>query len=37
MFEVFTEQCFRESHVFRTKREAEAWLASRHATTLAAG
>jgi hypothetical protein len=37
MFEVFTDQYFRELSVFRTKREAEAWLASRHPTTLAAG
>jgi acetyl esterase/lipase len=28
MFEVFTDQYFRESYVFRTKRDAEAWLAS---------
>jgi hypothetical protein len=37
MFEVFAEQYFRESCVFRTVSEAEAWLASRHPTTSAAG
>jgi hypothetical protein len=37
MFEVFAEQYFRESCVFRTASEAEAWLASRHPTTSAAG
>ena len=37
MFEVFTEQYFRESFVFRTVDEAEVWLASRHSTTSAAG
>jgi hypothetical protein len=37
MFEVFTEQYFRESYVFRTASEAEAWLASRRPATLAAG
>jgi hypothetical protein len=37
MFEMFAEQYFRESCVFRTKRDAEVWLASRRPTTLAAG
>ena len=37
MLEVFTEQYFRESFVFRTVDEAEVWLASRHPTTSAAG
>ena len=37
MFEVFAEQYFRESCVFRTVGEAEAWLASQHPTTSAAG
>jgi hypothetical protein len=37
MFEVFAEQYFRESCVFRTASEAEAWLASRHPTASAAG
>jgi hypothetical protein len=37
MFEVFAEQYFRDSSVFRTASEAEAWLASRHPTTSAAG
>jgi hypothetical protein len=37
MFEVFAEQLFRESYVFRTVREAEAWLTSQHPTTAAAG
>jgi len=37
MFEVFTERYFRASRVFRTRDEAEAWLASQHPTTLAAG
>jgi hypothetical protein len=37
MFEVFAEQYFRESHVFRTVSEAEAWLASRHPTISTAG
>ena len=37
MFEVFAEQYFRESYVFRTTSEAEAWLASQHPTTSAAG
>jgi hypothetical protein len=30
MWEVFAEQYFRETYVFRTKEEAEAWLASRN-------
>jgi len=30
MFEVFAERCFRESYVFRTTAEAEAWLTARH-------
>ena len=33
MFEVFAAQYFRESFVFRTVDEAEAWLASRHPKT----
>ena len=37
MFEVFAEQYFRESSVFRTASEAEAWLASQQPTTSAAG
>ena len=37
MFEVFAEQYVRESCVFRTPSEAEAWLASRHPATSAAG
>ena len=37
MFEVFAEEYFRESRVFRTASEAEAWLASQHTTTSAAG
>lgn len=37
MFEVFTEQYFRETRVFRTASEAEEWLASRRPTTSAAG
>ena len=37
MFEVFAEQYFRESRVFRTASEAEAWLDSQHPTTSAAG
>jgi len=37
MFEVFAEQYFRESFVFRTVDEAEVWLASQHPTTSAAG
>lgn len=37
MFEVFAEQCFRKSCVFRTADEAEIWLASQHPTTSAAG
>jgi hypothetical protein len=37
MFEVFAEQLFRESYVFRTVREAEAWLSSQHPTNSAAG
>jgi len=34
MLEVFTEEYFRESHVFRTTSEAEAWLAL-HSTSSA--
>jgi hypothetical protein len=37
MFEVFAEQYFRESCVFRTADEAEVWLASQRPTTSAAG
>jgi hypothetical protein len=37
MFEVFADRYFRESSVFRTASEAEAWLASQHPTTSAAG
>ena len=37
MFEVFAEQCFRETCVFRRTSEAETWLASRHPTSSAAG
>jgi hypothetical protein len=37
MFEVFAQQYFRQSFVFRTASEAEAWLASQHPTTSAAG
>ena len=37
MFEVFAEQYFRETRVFRSLDEAEIWLASRHPTTFAAG
>ena len=37
MFEVFAEEYFRESRIFRTASEAEAWLASQHTTTSAAG
>jgi hypothetical protein len=37
MFEVFAEQYFRKLRVFRTASEAEAWLASQHPTTSAAG
>src|SRR5271157_2895613 len=33
MFEVFAEQYFRQSCVFRTVGEAEAWLASQHPST----
>ena len=33
MFEVFVEQHFRESYVFRTTHEAETWLASKRPTT----
>ena len=36
MFQVFAEVCFRESYVFRTVREAEAWLVSHLPKTLAA-
>jgi hypothetical protein len=35
MFEVFVERYFRESCVFRTRREAKAWLAARRAKALA--
>jgi hypothetical protein len=37
MFQVFTESYFRETYVFRTTGEAEAWLASHQPTTSAAG
>jgi len=37
MFEVFAEQYFRESCVFRTTSQAEVWLASKHPATLTAG
>ena len=37
MFEVFAEQYFRETRVFRSAGEAEAWLASRRPRTSAAG
>ena len=37
MFEVFAEQCFRQSRVFRNAKEAEAWLTSEDETTSAAG
>jgi hypothetical protein len=37
MFEVFAEEYFCESHVFRTASEAEEWLASQQPTTSAAG
>ena len=37
MFQVFAEECFRESHVFRTVSEAEVWLVSRLPRTLAVG
>jgi hypothetical protein len=30
MLEVFAEKYFRETYVFRTKHEAETWLAARH-------
>jgi hypothetical protein len=36
MFEVFIEEYFRESHVFRTTSEAEAWLVL-HSTSSATG
>jgi hypothetical protein len=37
MFEVFAKQYFRESYVFRSRSEAEEWLASRpHTTSLTA-
>jgi hypothetical protein len=35
MFEVFTEPYFLRTRVFRTAREAEAWLASQNPTTPA--
>ena len=37
MFEVFANEYFRESCVFRAASEAEAWLASQHPTTSAVG
>jgi hypothetical protein len=37
MFEVFAEDYFRETCVFRTVSEAEGWLASQHPKTSAAG
>ena len=37
MFQVFAEEYFRESYVFRTVSEAEAWLVSKLPRTLAAG
>jgi hypothetical protein len=37
MLEVFAEQYFCASFVFRTVNEAEVWLASKHPTTSAAG
>jgi len=37
MFEVFAERYFSKSRVFRTVAEAEAWMASQHPTTSAAG
>ena len=36
MLQVFAEQCFRESHVFRELSEAEAWLISQRRTAAAA-
>ena len=36
MFQVFAEEYFRESYVFRTVREAEAWLVSQLPKTLTA-
>ena len=36
MFEVFTEPYFRQTRVFRTAPEAEAWLVSQDPTTSAA-
>jgi hypothetical protein len=36
MFEVFAEQYFHESYVFRTTEEAEKWLTAKHPTTLTA-
>jgi hypothetical protein len=36
MFEVFAEQYFRKSYVFRSPSDAEAWLASERPATLAA-
>ena len=35
MFEVFAEQCFRQTYVFRTVGEAEAWLVSQRGTSSA--
>jgi hypothetical protein len=35
MLEVFAERYFSETYVFRTKPEAEVWLASRHQTASA--
>jgi hypothetical protein len=37
MFQVFTEQYFTRSYVFRTKNDAEAWLAAQRPTISAAG
>ena len=37
MFEVFTDQLFLKSYVFRTVSEAEAWLVSQHPTTSPVG
>jgi hypothetical protein len=37
MFEVFAERYFRESHVFRKVREAEAWMTSKRPAGSAAG
>jgi hypothetical protein len=37
IFEVFADEYFRESHSFRTRSQAEEWLASQHPAILAAG